>query len=241
MRNQIPKAEGISGERRVYGDEAAGRPLERLKSGASLVQLQTDYVFFSYAPMFLYGGLTFNPVQEWINLHNMPQCVFIVPMPMRVFNLADTTLGETKWDKILWAVEKEYWERLALHIGSIGLIDRGKKLFSRGLCQAIPVVDVAAVDKMQVLPTQLPTVEIFVFGVDSNRGCIAFPRPKNLLVELPRLVNHGTLPETARMAKALFENNPNPYQQSQPLPWETNAHLSPLTAPSGSTSIITAG
>jgi hypothetical protein len=203
----LPKQEGMSGVRRVYGDEAAGPPLKRIKGGASLADLQTDYALFTYAPLFLFGGLEHNPVQEWLNIHKHGQVVYIFKLDLPVIHIGKGP----EWDRTLWAVEKEYWPSLSLHIGSIALIDRRQKRLVRTICQDLPILDVAA---------RTPSkCTITTFGVDSNLGCIAFA-PAPHISKQPYIKFHPPREETIKLASALLQYDNKPYQHIQRPPWE---------------------
>jgi hypothetical protein len=211
----LPRPEGISGERRVYGDEAAGPPFRRLKEGASLADLRQDYALFTYAPLFLYGGLEHNPVQEWINAHGHGQIVFIFPVPSPIFRMR----ADPIWDHTLWAVEKEHWPSLSLHVGSVALIDRGKQTVTRVICQEIPVFDVAA--KQRLGPPGKITVT--TFSPDSNLACAHFVPAGLLQGGRPALQVYPPRKETVKFANALLSFSTNPYQGIQKPPWEQTA------------------
>lgn len=193
----------------LTGDAAAGPLLDKLKLSGSLKSLLDEYVFFTYAPLLLYSDINFNPVQEWLNLHNKQNCVFILPLPAPVFQLGAT---KTRLDNILWACEKAHWPSLAMHIGTIGLVDRDNNLFTRTICQGIPILDVAAVEKNIGISKTPPTISIYAFAVDANNRCVSFMPAKDLFVEKPYLISLPPMSDTVRMANALF-NNVDPYAQ----------------------------
>src|SRR5271165_5039241 len=112
------KPEGLSGFRKASKDESLGPPLKRLSNGATLRELQDDYVLFNYAALFLYGGLDHNVVQEWINKNNCEPPVYILQLDEPVIHLGTEPL----WNCVLWAVNKQHWPSLSLHVGSLGII-----------------------------------------------------------------------------------------------------------------------
>lgn len=211
---QRPEKLGISKVSRVYKDSAGGPPLSKLRAGGSLADLQNDYVFFSYAPLILYGGLTFNPIQEWINQHNHKQVVFILTLEKSVFDLK---MGGA-FDDVLWGVEKLYWDSLALHIGSMAIINRHNKSLFRVVCQQIPIQDV---HKKSLTASY---IDVYTFGVDSNTGmCVIQP----LINARPTVLRLPPSDETTKLAKALLAHSDNPYNEVQAYPWElTNENQS---------------
>ncbi len=159
-------------------------------------------MLFNHAPLFLYGGLSFNPINEWLNHHSHGQVVYVLSLD------ADILLtGNPQTNRTLWAVEKQYWDSLSLHIGGLALLDRSKGTFMRPVCQQLKVPDVNA-------KSPFSTAEIFTFGVDSNKVCIVFepPIPPSLL---PRVYRRHPLPETLKLSTLLLSNHPNPYSQLQ--------------------------
>lgn len=209
----IPKTVGISDGFQLYRDTDAGAPLKQFKGGSSLCALQRDYALFTYAPLFLYGGLSINPVNEWVNVQDRPSVVYRLDLPTPVF---DMKMG-VKFDCMLWAVEKEYWPSLSLHIGSLALIDKSKKRLTRVIHQDIPILDI---NKFDISATTVPTATISTFSVDSNHECIAFAPPKDFLTNRVILKRYNPREETVKMAEALFAESDNPYKDIQPFPWE---------------------
>jgi hypothetical protein len=182
--------------------------LKKLKAGMSLADLQKHYALFTYAPLFLYGGLEHNPIQEWLNLFKHGEVVAIMQLPAPVVQLSPP--GDHKLDSVLWAVQLPYWSKLAMHIGSIGLMDRGRKRFTRVVCQEVPIADVAALDNI-VLANTFPTVTIVTFGVDSTAGCIVFEPAGNLIVERPTLRAMPPREATLKLGRAIFHEHEDPY------------------------------
>src|SRR4051812_4391738 len=123
----MPYKQGISNVRQVYGDAAGGAPLRKLKTGGTLTDLRQDYTLFTFAPLFMYGGLDFNPINEWVNVYdNSPEVtVFQLETPILTMH------GVNQWDNTLWAVPNQLWPSLSLHIGALALIDRLKQTLTR--------------------------------------------------------------------------------------------------------------
>lgn len=207
-----PRQEGASNFSSLYGGFDDGPPLTRLKAGQVLNDLRQDYELFNYTPLCLYGGLTFNPVQEWINEHNHKQVVFILSLDKPIFDMK----GPPKLDHTLWAVEKPHWFSLNIHIGSLALIDRKKKALVRVLCQEIPIIDI---NQKMIIPGEPSSVTITTFSVDSNKECIAFS-PFTTVQPRASLIRYSPREETIKLANALFAEKSNPYHGIQPYPWE---------------------
>jgi hypothetical protein len=199
---------GKSQERNIHSDAAKGAPLKQLKSGITLSALAEDYRFFTYAPLFMYGDLEHNPVQEWINLYNRDQVVFIIQLPVPVIQLNSNS--EHKLDSVIWAARREEWPKLASHIGTIALVDHNKKRFTRVICQKIPILDVNTVNNLTDVTTP-PSVILHTFSVDCNLYCVVFNPANNLFVDRPTLVKLSPIEETRKFANAIFEYAADPY------------------------------
>lgn len=205
MPNLLPLREGVNPGFVLTGDIAGGPPLQRLKTGATLSDLSQDYALFTYAPLFLYGGLDFNPINEWTNMWNRPeQVVFILELGKPVLNLSTELEGTDKFNCVLWAVEKEYSGGLFRHIASLAIVNRSTKMFTKVVCQEFTALDVAAIGKKRTMTTA--TFKLTTFSVDSNKGCLAFvPHYRPYLKLLP------ARKETVNLANAIFRDSENPY------------------------------
>jgi hypothetical protein len=215
----MPAREGFSDAYQLYKDTDKGDSVSPLRSGLPMRDLSRDYVFFTYAPLCLYGGLTHNPVQEWINIHNVPPCVHIckLPRPILRTNLLDLST-RTVWDRTVWAVERPRWPSLLGHLGAMALVDRGRHAYTRVLVQDIPVVDVLRQDAAVL--TELPFVNITAFSIDSNKATIAFRVLPAEKCQDPYLDIWPAEPVTVRLADAVLRMAENPYEDVQPFPWE---------------------
>lgn len=203
----LTKDVGVSSIRRP-GDEDEGPPLRRLRAGDSLGALTDDYVLFSYAPLFMYGGMEHNPVQEWLNTRLPGEVIFFLPLPKPAF-IMRLDLQSSIWDRLLWAVEKEFWPELSLHLGSMAFINKKTQILSKSMCQEIQIQDINAYGYMpNSTDGTMRTLSVYVFTVDSSVGCYAMqPNPPFL----PNMVIMEAFKETKRLAKALFGYETDPY------------------------------
>jgi hypothetical protein len=197
----IPFQSGINkGSWKTEKDVGDG-VLSVVPARTAIEDMRKDYVAFTYAPMFLYGGLTHNPIQEWINLFNHTKVVHIVQLPAPVVRVIPGQ--DSIFDSILWMVEKSLWSKLAMFIGGMGLLDREKKMFTRPVCQELPVLDTPALASNSVT-TRIPTTTIYAFGVDGSNACLAFSPAKDLMLDRPTLYRLPPREETLTLARALL-------------------------------------
>lgn len=194
----LPQKIGNNKPRVLYNDITEGSGPYKFKEGISLTALKKEYEIFTYAPLFLYGGLTFNPIQEWINIHNHKQIVFIGHLNKPIIKLDPLSIQHSKYDEIIWLVIKEHWLDLAGHIGGLSILNRSKGYFMQPVCQEIPVLDVNN--------PNLPKVNIYTFGVDSNKGCLTFTNDL-----IPILKYNPPRKATIAFASALLNYVEDPY------------------------------
>lgn len=202
--------------KRLYVDSGVGPPLKKLATGATLGQLTEDYALFTIAPLVLRGGLSVNPIREWLNEIGTDEGVWLVPLPEAIVDLGPDNLSKF-WASKLWACEKPLWDGLCFRLGTIAMVNRGTGTFVRSLCQDIPIVDVIALSKLTVLPDPCPMVTLTTFGLDGNKGVLAFEPAKMPPLDKARLVKMDALPETKALARALLENAPRPYDTAAKL------------------------
>jgi hypothetical protein len=195
---------------RLYADSDAGPPLQKLATGATLTQLLQDFALFTIAPLVLRGGLIVNPIREWLNEQGLDKGVWIVPLEKSVVDLGSGNLNKF-WASKLWACELPLWDSLCFRLSTIAMINRDTRTFVRSLCQDIPTPDVIALSKLTILPEQCPMFNLTTFGLDGNKGVLAFEPAKCPPFDLPRLVKMIALPETIALAEGLFSEAPRPY------------------------------
>jgi hypothetical protein len=145
----------------------------------------------------MYGGLNYNPIAEFANLYNVYDAVSLLELPVPIFQPTDIPVP---WCNTLWSCKREYWEALSLHIGSLAILDRNRRLFTRVVYQEIPALDVCCT-------THKATIQLHSFGVDSNR-LYGFFAPTSLTFgNRPVFLAREPRQETVKMASLLFSDN----------------------------------
>lgn len=198
---------------KLYADAASGPPLRKLATGSTLAQLSEDYGLFTIAPLVLRGGLDINPVREWLNEQGRDDGVWLVPLPEPIVDLGADGLSRF-WASKLWACEKSLWDGLAFRLGTIAMVNRTTKTFVRTLCQEVPVADVVALSRTTVLPDVCPMFTLTTFGLDGNRGVLAFEPAKKPPIDKARMVKLDALPETVALGRAVLGEAPRPYEEA---------------------------
>src|SRR5688572_22624543 len=92
---------GITGGKSIEKDHADGETVQPVENTAPLSSLINDYVLFNYAPLFLYGGVTFNPIQAWVNEVNPGKVVKLLKLPKLILHMGP---GQpSPFGAVLWA------------------------------------------------------------------------------------------------------------------------------------------
>lgn len=212
--------------RQLYADTDAGPPFKKLAGGGTLAQLSEDYALFTFAPLVMWGGLSTNPVREYMNEHGHESGVWLIPLTEALFDYGPKPI-QRFWATKLWACERQIWDDpdkpndgLCFTLGTIGIINRDAQQFSRVLCQDIPVPDVIAMRKTTVLPSPCPMVTITTFSLDSNKGVLAFEPAARPPIDRARVVYMEPLPETTALAEAVLCDAERPYDEAAWALWE---------------------
>ncbi len=209
-----PMEIGVSGTREIKKDDSSGPELSSFNPSATLTDITKTHTLFTYAPLFTYGGLQHNPVQEWINLDNKPEIVRIIKLPLPIFELNSKPF----LNNMIWAVRNDYWKELAFHISSIAILDRTKKIFVRPMIQELEAPDVVMAYNCK---SDIPKVKVFTFSVDSNRFCLPF-LPISLTSRVLKVKFFPPRAETVKLGAAMLGEIDSPYEEIQPYPWEIN-------------------
>jgi len=186
---------GKSKVAQLTSDFDAGPSPRVLDVPASLLAMTQEWVLFTYAPLFLYGRLHHNPVQEYINEANISRDV-VALLPLDVPLFGDLP---QPWASLLWACKKEHWKGLSLHIGSLGLLDRDERTLTRVVYQEFQAPDIIA-----RRTGKLQNFQLSAFGADCSHGYYLF-LPAEDTLGLPRLVALGPEPTTVALASTLLE------------------------------------
>lgn len=212
----LPLPTAQHGHKKLERDADAGPPLTRLRTGATLGDLAKECALFTVAPLFAAGGTMVNLLQEYMNAQGLSRGIYLVPLPVAVFDFGDLPNSEI-WSRAIHACDRPLWEGLAYHIATAGMINRAQGFFARVVTQDIPVTDVVAVLKMNVVELPCPVVTVTTFSVDSNHGLLVFEPATNLPVDRPRLVRRAALPATIALGAAELQQAKKPYVAGEQL------------------------
>ena len=196
----MPQPIGLSKPEEVENDSRIQLEVQKISKAATLNDLAKDYTFFNHGIFMVRGGLTFDPVALFARANSGITMPFIINSDQKLFD------GIGEWDYKLVAVENKHWPRLEKYLDATSVINRDYKIYTRALKQIMPVVDVFALAKHQILPSTVPMVEVTLYGLDGNNYCMHFS-PPNFPEGIVRLNVDKPLPETITIAKRLFNND----------------------------------
>jgi hypothetical protein len=132
-----------------------------------------QYQFFTPSLFYLFGHFSDVHLLDFLREVNRE-----VPLMFHVFNLPifagmNDNNGDPGWNHTLWAVNKADWEELENFILSAAIFDNVKHRVYRTGTQQVNVVDPLWMDLNRVVHARAPRLDVTVFGVDCNAGCVA--------------------------------------------------------------------
>jgi hypothetical protein len=148
----------------------------RLSKATGLTDLAEEYAFFTTGILHVHGRLDYDPVATYVQEY--PNCCPMrINLPTPAFkglNVGDNDV----WNYVIFAVRKEEWgetnKKLMQYLSYLGIVDRKRNRYSRMLVQELPMLDRLALARKSVLPSPLPSVNIFTFGLDGNKERVFF-------------------------------------------------------------------
>lgn len=176
---------------------------------ASLRSLQEQFVFYTPALLYLYGGFDNAILLDFMEQYKF-KCVFhYFHSQTRLFQVLDTP-GDSQWNHCLFAVEVVHWLPFREFMQSVVLANR-----SRGhvICvgsQELEIVDPLAIAGKVVLPEPLPLATVVAFGVNGNKGAVAFGPGTHPLTDPPKVAFHEPQQEAVVYSEALL-SGANPH------------------------------
>jgi hypothetical protein len=214
--NDRPLQEGYGSSDRVARDERYH--VARFSSTATLTDLAREYAIFTHGLLFTHGRIDVDPVLDYVTKHPEPDWD-VMPVTYRSRRLFRGLSAPGKqvgppitWESSLLFVERARWQGLYDHLRCCAWIDRRRRTYGRVVPQHITIIDFLALDRAHILPAPLPTVEITVFGVDSNKVHAQFLPDIALPGSAPTVVYLPVLPGTIALADALLSEAPHPFR-----------------------------
>jgi hypothetical protein len=163
-------------------------PARKFDPKATLTDICKDYVLFSHATILLFGGLPFDPVQQFYISRNISDPPIGLGLDDPIFTGHEVIQEEGKFfNQFLFAVPKEIWPDLMRHLGSLTICNREIKFYGDFVPQNLPLLDRVTLNKHSTLPDELPKVRVYVFALDANVICMHYVPPEDPLKDLIHL------------------------------------------------------
>lgn len=172
-------------------------------SGSSaLADMVKDYVFFTPAVLYLYGGLSDLAWIDLVKQRNSAFRIFHHKFQAPLFNGLELRIGgqlvDSDWNHVLWAVETPVWFEIQRWLTNIVLVDYGTKFVVRYQYHELAVPDALALERTG----RVSFFNIGCFGVTTTQRTIYL---ESVNLGRPRLKVTGPESYMERYTKALAD------------------------------------
>lgn len=177
------KNRGITkAERYASGEKLLIKKMEKLSKSANLSDLEKEYVLFSHGAWFIYGSADYDPLLDFLHENKIVGEIAHVTTVKQIFsNLDKDRTFDIDWNRTIVCCSKELWPKLESFLMQIAFIQHEKSFFFQTTLQQIPVLDMNIRNETPI--KELKTVNIKVFGLDSNKGLVIARPTTNGLIE----------------------------------------------------------
>ena len=196
--------EGISRkETKISGDNLPTRPL-KISDKDTFSELSKEFTFFTPALLTLYGVLPFDAVTQFYQLNNLTEKPYAILTDEAIFSGLESNHTAELFNHFLMAVENKLWKELALHLGTLGSLDKDKKLYIGTEIQQLDMVDYLALRRHSILPIKLPMFKVYAVALDGNKTCLQFIPATNPPIGKISLVRTSPRSNVIEYANTLF-------------------------------------
>lgn len=212
VNKNIPKApfpEGFSKNPEILPKETP--PLSdffvKISGSTSLKELQKEFVFFNHGALIVLGASVGDPVRRYCTFNNgkLHGSIFTLRSDFPLFEGLSSKLTGDLWNYTLIGCPIPDWPDLRDYLDKESTIDRNTNTVKRALAQErFPIIDWMALRSTSVLPIPAPTVEIDLYGVDSNKYCAHFIPAHNPPVDRILLKYDNAFSETIMSANKML-------------------------------------
>lgn len=190
----------LKGEHTVFSPHVVNVGDIQFKGNPDKLSLFPQWVWYTIGAPILWGGLD-NKILAAIQQETSVtyhKKAFDRP----IFDGFDTPADGSIWNHVLWAVPQTEWLLLKNEFLGITNVDTESQVIIKYGLQELVIYDPLSVDK-GVVGNKLPTLNIYAFGVMSNKRTVAF-NPAQKIVERPRVYTLKPEPEMITMARGVL-------------------------------------
>lgn len=175
----------------------------KFSAASGLHEFSERYKFFSPAPLYIYGRFDDGPIMQFMVEEEPDLHIMFHRFACPIFSGLTTPDGDVNWNFVLWGMDAETWPAFENYLLSFVITDTEHQCVFNIGAQDITIADPLTVDKQVILQPMFPSIDIVVFGVDSNKYAVAM-EPCDDLMTPPKVKFHPPQPGTAAFANALF-------------------------------------
>lgn len=168
-----------------------------LGKAKALTELLTEYVFFTPAVLYLYGGFCDAPLADFVAAYPGTEFYYHKFSKALFTGLDARSNGDKSWNYVLWAIRREYWDAFSAWLISTTLTYEEDKMVARIGEQALTVADPLA--NTLVYGAVVTRVPVTAFGIRGSKYVAAL-----LANDKPRLVLQAGDAEMVILAQALY-------------------------------------
>lgn len=194
-----PWSKSVKGGDFSVGDPVVPKKLLPVMTAKSLTEMVRDFTFFTPAALYLFGGMTDEPLGDFRQQYGQPVDVFHFKFQHHLFRGLTTPCGDDDWNRVLWAVRAQFWPALRDFYLSIMLLSPQDKTASQVAYTEVDVVDSLALTNNIISKT--PTISVAAFGIDGTQAQMAFKPSADPLNKPPRLMRYPPSEAMKRMAE----------------------------------------
>lgn len=180
-------------------------------AGSSLSEYQKEFVFFTPALLYLYGGFTNNILQDFVAQYEQGSsftvAFFAYQAKQPIFQGLEIK-ADMSWNYYLFGVRRIHWLAFESFMLSLALVN--KDLLIRVGLQEIEIADPMLLGRYSVVPTNPPLVTVIGFGVNSTEGAVAFEPGDHPLLDPPKIAFHEPQNDHLVFVKAMRQGE-NPH------------------------------
>ena len=193
------------GEESVTSRAGVVAPKYEMRFGASegLFAFKDQYKFFSPALLYVFGRFDDGPIMQFLIEGDPDLRIMFYRFARPIFKGLTTPDGDANWNFVLWGMDAKIWPAFENFLLSFVVTDTEHQCVFNIGAQDITIADPLTMDKQVILQPMFPSIDIVMFGVDSNKYAVAM-EPRDDFMIPPCVKFHPPQPGTAAFAQALF-------------------------------------
>jgi len=210
-KDRLPFEPGLRAGPHGFPAERARVHELRLTAATTLRDLKEQYAFYTPAMMYIFVRLMGRePLWDFMEEYGKEVTPISMKFKKPIFDGLAVGPDRT-WNYVLYGMEHDDFNEFRKWMGTLTFVDRDKDIVHRIRYQDFEIADPLFLERVVVLPLQMPTIPVTAFALDSNKGC-CWLATGDLLMDLPSLAYTGKVFEnTQHFADAVLLESEDPY------------------------------